>query len=312
MVDPTLCLLNHSCDPNAFAMMNGQEVSVRTLKPIAKGEEIYISYIDTTNPYTRRQSELEARWFFACRCSKCQKGPTLSQDTWAIEPDYLSKKWDGIADAIATSKNWVPHPADYVGDSPNEQRIAALQSRAFEIYEEEQQIADASEAILKIEDGMRFCNESGLWTVHRQPYAALRDDLIVNLLAAGKHQLAWTHCAKRYHEVTPKLYTQSIHPVRVVQTWQVAMLALYLATENVEVMRGADMSMIAFMLVNETIDASKGSHGENNNFTVSVRRKHLEMKTEIMARLGPNMEEVVTKVFAAQRKLLREMSQRAT
>ena len=81
MIDPTLCHMNHSCNPNAYIMMDGPRVSVRTLRPIKKDKEIYISYIDATNPYHRRQEELQSRWFFTCRCAQCQEKATLQEDT---------------------------------------------------------------------------------------------------------------------------------------------------------------------------------------------------------------------------------------
>jgi hypothetical protein len=43
--DPTLARANHSCRPNAVIEFAGRQVSLIALRPIAKGEEVCISYI---------------------------------------------------------------------------------------------------------------------------------------------------------------------------------------------------------------------------------------------------------------------------
>ncbi|KAL4956153.1 hypothetical protein BDW69DRAFT_192654 [Aspergillus filifer] len=68
---PYAALLNHSCDYNAVAGFDGDELYVKTIRPIAKDEQITISYIDTTYPKRIRQKELRERYFFTCQCSKC-------------------------------------------------------------------------------------------------------------------------------------------------------------------------------------------------------------------------------------------------
>ena len=307
ILDPTLGHLNHSCDPNAYVVMDGAEAAIRALKPIRKDEEIYISYIEATNPHSRRQSELQARWFFTCKCSKCQKGPTLSEDRWAIEPKDLAQKWKAVADNMIENADFPHDPANYVGDSEDEKRVAAIQGQAFQDYEDSQRITDPAEAIKKIEDGMRLCHQTGLWPVIRQPYAAFRDDLIVNMLTVDNYQVAITQCAKRYRYILPKLYTQLSHPIRVVQTWQTAMLALYLASEERLVAPGIDMPVVAYMLVMEVNHAAKSSHGENSAFAKSVMMKLGEMRTQFHSLLGEKADELLANRIPSQRKLFLAM-----
>ncbi|KAH7372314.1 hypothetical protein BKA66DRAFT_423138 [Pyrenochaeta sp. MPI-SDFR-AT-0127] len=308
ILDPTLGHINHSCDPNAYIMMDGPEVSIRTLKPIKKDEELFISYIDTTTPYRRRQSELQTRWFFKCECSKCQKGATLDEDTWATEPKNMTKKMKDVADTIIKHEISATDPANYVGDSEDEMRAAALQRKAFAEYEEEQQLGDAGEAVKAIEDAMQLCHQSGLWPVYRQPYAALRDDLIVNLLSIGNYPIAWAQCAKRYRYILPKLYPISFHPVRVVQTWQMSMLAAYLAsTEDGVGAPGVNMGLIAMMLVKQVLDASSLSHGPKSAFTRSVRTKAEEMIEELKRSVGNPDKGIMDRELEVQRDMLMQM-----
>ncbi|ORY09409.1 hypothetical protein BCR34DRAFT_568355, partial [Clohesyomyces aquaticus] len=266
MIDPILAHINHSCEPNVYLVMDGAEVDIRSLRPLKKDEELFVSYVDNTNPYARRQSELKSRWFFNCKCSKCQKGATLQEDKWAIQPRDLEQKWKEVADMMIGNEDFATDPANFVGDSPDWRRVAALQGKAFAMYEDEQRVADPHQAIKEIEDGMRLCYQSKLWHIYRQPYAAFRDDLIVNMLAVQKYSIAFSQCAKRYRYILPKLYPEVAHPTRVVQTWQTAMLALFVAsTEGALGMAqpGVDFPLIALMLLNEAHMLSAKSHGEN-------------------------------------------------
>jgi hypothetical protein len=70
--EPTLALANHSCTPNAYIMFNGRTISLITLSPIQKYEEIFISYVDFTQSRDLRRAELRQRYFFQCECEKCK------------------------------------------------------------------------------------------------------------------------------------------------------------------------------------------------------------------------------------------------
>ena len=308
IVDPMLGHFNHSCDPNAYIIMDGAEVNVRSLKPIKKDEEIFISYIDTTNPYYRRQHELKQRWFFICRCTKCQKGATLDEDKWAIDPKDMSQKVQQVADMIIRNESFASDPANYVGNSKTEKYTAAIQGKAFAEYEAAQR-ATPEQANEIIVNGMRLCHQSGLWPVYRQPYAAIRDELVVNLLATGAYQVAWAQCAKRYKHVQPRLYHVPFHPVRVVQTWQMAMLAAYFAGEEEGIgAPGANMGLIAMMLTKQVLDASALSHGPNSAFTRSVQSKANEMSEELKRSVGQNPDrDVINKELELQKEILMEM-----
>ena len=252
---------NHSCDPNAYIIMDGAEVNVRSLKPIKENEEIFISYIDATNPYHRRQHELKQRWFFTCKCTKCQKGATLDQDRWAINPEDLPQEMQQVAEMLTKNEDFVSNPANYVGNTKIEKYIAAIQGKAYAEYEAAQR-ASPEQANEIIVNGMRLCHQSGLWSVYRQPYAALRDELIVNLLVTGAYSVAWAQCTARYKHIQPKLYPVPFHPVRVVQNWQMAMLAAYFAGDEEAIgAPGANMGLIAMMLTKQVLDASISSHG---------------------------------------------------
>ncbi|XP_071721972.1 histone-lysine N-methyltransferase ATXR2-like [Rutidosis leptorrhynchoides] len=66
--------MNHSCCPNAEAFKREEDrdgrATILCLRPICKGEEITISYIDEDLPFDERQALL-ADYGFKCKCPKC-------------------------------------------------------------------------------------------------------------------------------------------------------------------------------------------------------------------------------------------------
>ena len=250
VIDGLLCHLNHSCSPNTYIVMDGPQMQLRALNDIKKGEELYISYIDPTMPFIKRQTQLQSRWFFTCKCSKCSLGPASQEDEWAMKPEALTDQYKTLADEELKRLDDSDLSANYIGDSLDERRVAALQTKVFELYEQEQGLSDPADAISVINEGISLCTGSALWPVHRQPLPALRDDLIVNQLAAGNYTAAWDGCMQRFLRVIPKLHPQMHHPIRVVQTWQMAMLAQYLASVGAEVAQGLDLALVTATLLN--------------------------------------------------------------
>ncbi|OOF96521.1 hypothetical protein ASPCADRAFT_129601 [Aspergillus carbonarius ITEM 5010] len=75
---PYAALINHSCNYNSVVNFDGPNLQIKALQPIPKDSQIFISYIDATNPYSRRQFDLQDRYYFTCHCSKCSKEATAS------------------------------------------------------------------------------------------------------------------------------------------------------------------------------------------------------------------------------------------
>src|SRR4051812_42210468 len=151
--------------------MDGPRLSFRALKPIAKDEEVFISYIEVTNPFARRQHELKERYFFTCKCSKCKLGPTQKEDKFIIPPSQLPAKWKETADIVAAhNPHFKDSPEDYVGEDADSKRVAVIQAAVFQELEEARSMSDPSEAIKKLEGVLRKCYQTKLWPVHRQPY----------------------------------------------------------------------------------------------------------------------------------------------
>ncbi|PNX72931.1 histone-lysine N-methyltransferase ATXR2-like protein [Trifolium pratense] len=71
---PLQSCMNHSCCPNAKAFKRDEDrdgqATIIALRPICKGEEITISYVDEDLSFEERQASL-ADYGFRCRCPKC-------------------------------------------------------------------------------------------------------------------------------------------------------------------------------------------------------------------------------------------------
>jgi len=48
-------------------------MKVICIRPIAKGEEVSISYVDTAGLRSMRQKELRERYKFECKCEECER-----------------------------------------------------------------------------------------------------------------------------------------------------------------------------------------------------------------------------------------------
>ncbi|KAJ4831688.1 Histone-lysine N-methyltransferase atxr2 [Turnera subulata] len=71
---PLQSCMNHSCCPNAKAFKRDEDrdgqATIIALRPISRGEEVTISYIDEDRPYEERRTLL-ADYGFKCKCARC-------------------------------------------------------------------------------------------------------------------------------------------------------------------------------------------------------------------------------------------------
>ncbi|KAI5840387.1 hypothetical protein DFP73DRAFT_482351 [Morchella snyderi] len=98
-VFPTCSRFNHSCNPNANYCWNAktQQEVVHTVKDIAVGDQICVSYLDeeaANYPRAQRQALLKRDFGFECRCSVC------SGDTAAVAASDERRSEAGRLDAL--------------------------------------------------------------------------------------------------------------------------------------------------------------------------------------------------------------------
>lgn len=67
----TAAMVNHNCTPNIKKYFHGRELLFRTIRPVAAGEQLCLSYVDTKLALNLRQWRLSTQYFFECRCQRC-------------------------------------------------------------------------------------------------------------------------------------------------------------------------------------------------------------------------------------------------
>ncbi|KAI9838683.1 MAG: hypothetical protein M1819_004997 [Sarea resinae] len=271
-VDPLAASINHSCDYNSVVTFDGPCLYVRTLRPLAKDEEVSISYIDCTNPFARRQSDLKDRYFFTCTCAKCKKGTS------------------GKEDAILT-----PAPDEEDSDSepdvgPDSALVRATEAAGFSTLESAKHVLDNEELHFRLASGLRlFSGSSSFWPIYRQPWPSIRQQYAIACISTGNWTQALGHMLFIYFYIDPVLFPQSFHPVRVVHNWTLAILILHVAGLSVEQPDQVDelkafeidYGKVVWGLLREVEGNMGKSHGEVSAFARMVRGKSNEVRVDM-------------------------------
>ncbi|KAL2004381.1 hypothetical protein VTN02DRAFT_2027 [Thermoascus thermophilus] len=195
---PFAALINHSCDYNCVTGFDGDELFMKAIRPIKADEQIFISYVDTSNPYKDRRKELARRYYFDCQCSRCQR------EASSPEEQALARPIDVSAAEAAEGKAKELMASATTDDVP-------------------------SRSVAKLKSAIHMLHKTSACPITRQPYVSLRDELIVSLLSAQQFQSAFAQAVIRYLRVDPVIYPQFAHPIRQLHVWALAKLAIHIS-----------------------------------------------------------------------------------
>ncbi|SMR49413.1 unnamed protein product [Zymoseptoria tritici ST99CH_3D1] len=276
--DPVLCSANHSCDPNTAAIFNQPRQLLRALRPIKKGEEITMKYVDITNPFSVRQAELSEAYFFGCKCIRCKKGAVWPEDKFLKPAEELAEPFLSTADNLIKrhqsqiAKFFIP-----ANDPTAQRRVAAIQAEAFSVsgitFDANKGNIAASED--EIKDALKLTLNSGLWPVTRQPVPHLLRQRLILYLAEGRTYQAWRIALKIRFEISPVLHPQAFYPDRVIDCWFLATLSNQLCNPMIpghkeifqeSMQNGLDLRIVYMGFLCETRDAMDKSYGEDSPF----------------------------------------------
>jgi len=97
-----LCIFNHSCVPNCGVYRDGERARVLAIRPVKKGEELTIHYLDElqTLPTALRRPFLKGRFGFECDCERCE---AEEEDAGPVEA-ALARRADGCSGADAAAR----------------------------------------------------------------------------------------------------------------------------------------------------------------------------------------------------------------
>ncbi|CAK3911680.1 SET domain and MYND-type zinc finger 6 [Lecanosticta acicola] len=276
--DPIICSANHSCDPNAVAIFNQPKQLLRASKPIKKGDEIFMKYVDVSNPFSVRQAQLRESYFFRCRCSKCVKGAVFAEDKFLKPPEELRPEYVKIADGlISRHERQLPMFFVPANDEAAQRRVAAIQAEAFSVsgitFDFNQGNENASEE--EVLDALRLCLNSGLWSYSRQPVPHLIRQLLTLHLAQGRVYQAWRLGLLRHFLIAPSLYSRPYIPDRVIDCWLMATATNSLCNptnpNHKEIFAscmkaGLDLRVVYFGFLTETREQIDQSYGKDSPF----------------------------------------------
>uniref|UniRef100_A0A6A7GA76 Histone-lysine N-methyltransferase ASHR1 n=1 Tax=Hirondellea gigas TaxID=1518452 RepID=A0A6A7GA76_9CRUS len=110
-VFPLTAVFNHSCDPNCVLMFSNPDrpnrCYVRSSRPIAKGEELTIGYVELGCPTSIRRAELRKGYFFECECPRCSN-----------DADELDAVWETLRCPSGNCSAVIPSTYDLDGLCP--------------------------------------------------------------------------------------------------------------------------------------------------------------------------------------------------
>ncbi|MCJ1306783.1 hypothetical protein MMC25_000426 [Agyrium rufum] len=265
-LSPLLSTCNHSCRPNAVISYSESYASLRALMPIAKDDEIYISYCDITHLTSTRRPELLSRYFFNCQCPECSANMTLGN--------------------LDTPPNLPP--------SLSTQDLSDLEARGAEAlidYRTRKQTS-RSEAISSLRAGMAlFKPLQSFFPLYRQPYALLRSELVVALIETQDHAGALGHTLVKHFLIDPVHLQQPFHPLRVVHMYVLWKLLVEVegqvqdaAASSTDFKRqlrewkdvrslAVDKSVVIWSLMRDMRDLVKIGHGPESVFAKTIERE---------------------------------------
>lgn len=223
--------MNHSCDYNVVVGFNGSAMFVKPVRPLKKDEQLFLSYVDTTNPRDIRCQELQDRYYFDCNCTKCQLGNNTAEERYLIP-------------------------------NPNSVAVGSAQSRAVDLKRQASE-KEPSVAILKLREALKVLQRTHVWPITRQPMASIRDELILTMLSKKYWHSAFAQSTLRFIKLDPILYPYDGHPLRHLHAFSLAKLATYLYEEKPPVKEderisiyslNLDLSLVIWALLTWIID----------------------------------------------------------
>ncbi|KKK12381.1 hypothetical protein P175DRAFT_0467687 [Aspergillus ochraceoroseus IBT 24754] len=281
---PYASLINHSCDYNSVVGFDGDELFIKAVRPIKKDQQIFISYIDATNPTHRRKKELRERYFFTCECLKCSNPSPSPND---------------IQNNLST-----PTPTPTLTLTP---AMEAIERRAYSLLDSSSAAttpettttaaATSSEIQSTLIRLLQSQSKEQQSIITTQPLISLRDELIATLIAAGKFKSAFLQAAIRYLRIDPVVYPYDGHPLRYLHAWALARLAMHLsqhidaasprsgaeaeAEAEAERLTGLDFSLVVWVVLRRLLGREEGGCTVPG-FRRMVRRAFVEVRGEFV------------------------------
>ncbi|KAJ2823510.1 mitochondrial import receptor subunit tom20, partial [Coemansia sp. 'formosensis'] len=135
----------HSCDPNAQAVFpeGTDRIAIKTLRPVAKDEELRVAFVDPTLRKNERQKLLKASYRITCTCSKCES--EVSEEP--VEEPAAEAKGEEVAEESAVEAKSEDVVEKSVVETEGEE---VVEEQAVEAENEEAKIEEVVEAKVEV------------------------------------------------------------------------------------------------------------------------------------------------------------------
>ena len=272
--DPTIALVNHSCNPNTAVVFDGNIAMIRCIRDIAKNEQITTSYIDNTYTRATRRKQLRDQYFFECQCSGCEPPDQrfTGRDSFQCERDDCK----ALIPEAALQGHFIC-PTCGTKQSISIDSLHALETKALSVLESPPLSSTSLRALLNdtLLPTLATLTSCPSWPAIRQPAPALRRAIYMLALDAQNFEAAYHHSNVLSQQPLLDIHPEPFHPLRTVQVFTTASLLQLLAAQDSNV----DYMKRAWELLRVAWDLCRGSHGEGTRFanSVAVKRNDVEM-----------------------------------
>lgn len=105
MVFLLISIINHSCTPNVITTVINNQMICRTIRPIRRGEQLFISYLNDLAPSSDKQRrDIEETWHFCCCCEVCKPIDNNNYDYLALPSDKRFQAIDQLIDRTSATQ----------------------------------------------------------------------------------------------------------------------------------------------------------------------------------------------------------------
>jgi hypothetical protein len=293
-LDLKIALINHSCLPNAYVMTDGENVSLFPYKNLSKGEELLISYCDTTSPISIRQETLSGQYFFTCTCDLCKQATNSITDQftgpYSAADRSLRELVEPRARIFRELLRGVDTPDQFELLGPDSPELVALEDHFRQLYQKASQEPDRKKQQKAYEALCKQLATSKIWPLHRYPFADARLDLAVLYASQEEHEQAVIQWATLIDQIVPVQYPVEWHPIRVVRRVVfLKTLQWYLLDRKNTIIDDMGVLAIIFQLGLGLDTLVAKSHGKDSTFYKSVKVS-LEQTLDTINTLDPNTD----------------------
>ncbi|KAG4432714.1 hypothetical protein IFR05_011814, partial [Cadophora sp. M221] len=326
---PTLARANQSCTPNAFIVFDSRTVSLQALRPIKKDEEIFISYIDPTEDVSLRQSRLKQRYFFTCKCTRCENNENPYEHFIRCQKEYengeeigermevLRPQQELIKTAERCQASLIQNPA-LTSTTTTSKALSLLKQSRQTAHPNRQtrlsHLLDAAKSLFTLTTNKLFA---------QQPYPETLHEIYLSYIDFQSFTPALITLLFLFLNCDVFIYPQPHHPVRVVRLYTIAKLLKHIASltqtellqdissistgtnssspssasdlrlkeEIAKVIQGIDLINAFHVVIILAWSQAKRSHGEESTFVQEIEMEIRDVE-EVQRLRGPMGEKL--------------------